>query len=204
MKITKLKFLVLSCCCIGCLFLSSSTTIDKDISLIRERYSQITQLKSKHLLEKSVIRYQCPDYPEEGTVTFYADHGEYRLVELSYSQGDHYGASEEYYIWDNQVFFYYFSSAIWSFDFSNSGDATEANTLDTFEENRVYFSEGKAIRCLKKNYEVRSTDEIPLTADKVANEAYDCFEGAAIINKYEQLLQLAESEDVPGCIWEEE
>ncbi|MBL6445145.1 hypothetical protein JMN32_02420 [Fulvivirga sp. 29W222] len=176
-------------------------TIIKDI---RSKYATVMGLKDKEALTVEVLEYRCPDFPEEGTITYYSQDEEVKLIEHSFSEGDHYGGKNQYLVWEGKLFFYFSDVGYWTFDMG-TGDEDEpvSQTKDIITESRFYFDNEEAVKCLSKNYEIRSRDAEKVKPENIPNEEINCFDSPEIMHKFKAIMEL-KGKGVNGeCIWNE-
>lgn len=171
------------------------------ISDVRAKFSEITGKVHDEKLEKEELYYDCPDYPEEGSVSYYSENGEVKMVEIENIEGDHGGSTVQYYLWDNQLFFVYYRRSYWSFD--NNESSENPQTVDTFIEQRFYFHKGEAVKCLDKTYKVYSARDINANSENTPNVEKDCHGAENLISEVNQLLKFQSMDlDEGACLWE--
>jgi hypothetical protein len=186
-----------------CSLLGQPDSKEKAINDIRKKYSIIEEAKDKGELDEAFTEYECSDYPESGSFTFYTDDTGVKLIAHSYVMGDHFGAEDLYYVWGGELFFLYSSSSSWTFDSESISDDSYTGTVDEMTETRHYFHKGEAIKCLEKNYKVRSSAKNKPTSATVPNAEAECGDTSSLQEKFEQILgfqNLKIEED--SCIWE--
>ena len=170
---------------------------------IRSKYATVASLKEKGALKAEVLEYSCPDYPAQGTVSFYSQGNEVKLIEHSFSEGDHYGGKEQYFVWDSQLFFCFSDVGTWMFDMGTmEGDELVSQTKDVITESRFYFHKEKAVRCLVKNYEIRSRDKEKVKPENIPNEETDCLDSEEVMSKFKTLMALKDRDENGECVWE--
>lgn len=180
---------------------SDAETAIKDI---RTKYATIIGLKEKNGLKVDEIDYECPDYPAGGTVWFYTDGDKVKLIEHSFSEGDHYGGKEQYFVWGGELFFCFSDVGYWTFDMETVEEGEPVTqTKDIITESRFYFHKGAAVRCLVKNYEIRSRDAEKVKPENIPNEETNCREAEEVLNKFKALMALRGQGLNGQCIWEE-
>lgn len=124
-----------------CSLASAAETPDPIIDQIRKDFEQAQQIK------KSAKKIQRNDYGEngEGNVTAYRTKGKdlhIAIVENEYAIGHHGGRNSYYYHPSGEMYF--------AFEFSSSF-YTAADPSSTVTERRLYFRDGKPVRCLERS-----------------------------------------------------
>lgn len=100
----------------------------------------IVKAKEDSTLIKKEFNYECPDNPEIGTITYYSDSTGIKLIEHSFSVGDHYGEDSQYFLWDGKLFFHFPRYGNWVFDSETvDKDGSNNSTIDNMTEERSYF-----------------------------------------------------------------
>lgn len=185
-------------------------TVDKKAAIreIRERYKIIAEAKKAGKLMEKTINYNCPGYPEDGDLTFYTDNSGLKLIELTFSGGSHFGGIDQYYVWDGKLFFSFYDQSWWNFDMNDEDYSEDSppitNTVDNFTEERFYFYNEQPIRCLQKNYEVKSSKRDNPKTENVPNEEVDCVNAKEVLQKFRQIMAIRNVEFQKGdCIWEQ-
>lgn len=167
------------------------------IEVVQAVYTDVEQLFTSAKLKLDSIDYTCEETGEAGQLNFYSYQGELRLVRHDYSAGDHFGATENYYVKDGELYFAFIENVAWSFDAEYpSEDPTVPPTKDEITEYRYYYhaaqagSEPTPIRCLQKDYVLRSAVELPTDPDQIPNQAMaDCKAGQEAYQKFLDILQ---------------
>lgn len=148
------------------------------VAEIRAKYNAIENAS----LQSDTIRYAPGDDPMEGTMKRYFRNGELVKVFLSYSMGDHGGAEENYYYDNGQLFFAFISDSSWGFTGKTLSNG-ESETVDTFNEHRLYFSDGSVIRYLKKSGKSADPNGKALALKNAENQHYNDPEFVAAVRK---------------------
>ncbi|MCI5057707.1 MAG: hypothetical protein MRY83_16450 [Flavobacteriales bacterium] len=167
------------------------------IEKIRQLYKVVIGQKQDSILTIKTKYYNCPDYPEEGSVTYYHNNNDIRLIELNYSDGGHSGAQEQFFVENGKLFFHFFDMSYWTFVDSEG----EQKTKDVFIQERTYFDNGKVIKCLSKEFSSNDGENVQDLSQKTPNkEIVDCGRDE-LLRKFKTLIQ-KESASNLGCIWE--
>lgn len=179
---------------------------DKEDELIYEiqnQYKVIITAKEKGELKEHTVVYECPDYPASGEIKFFSDKYGLKLIEHSSSDGNHSGSLDQYFLWNDELFFFFSEFSNWTFD-SNQEDNDEIeHTIDYITESRYYFNNDKALKCLKKNYEVYSARKENPKSENVKSEEIDCETAPDIMDKLVQIRGYKYSRNKAAkCIWE--
>ena len=176
---------------------------DELIYEIRNQYKVIIAAKEKGELNEHTVMYECPDYPASGEITFFSDKYGLKLIEHSSSDGSHSGGLDQYFLWNNELFFFYSEFGSWTFDTNQEDNDEVEHTIDHFTESRYYFNNGAAFKCLEKNYEVYSAKKENTKSEDVENEVIDCEAGPDILDKLVQIRGFKYlNNKTTECIWE--
>lgn len=128
---------------------------DKDLTsveTIKEEYDRLNaKLKSKQL-DSVGFNYDCNN-ERSGNVVFYSEKGELKIVKHSYAEYSHFSSTENYFIKNGDPFFIFKDEISWSFD---GGSPEKPETKDDIKEKRFYIVNNKAIKCLEKEYTLKS------------------------------------------------
>ncbi len=135
------------------------------IKQIRADYNRIESAS----LESESFRFAPSDDPMEGTLTRYYLNDELVKIHFSYVAGDHGGADESYYYDQGELFFIYISDSSWSFTGKTNANG-ESETIDTFQEHRIYVAGNHSIRYLLKAARSKKPEEGPSALAKAENE----------------------------------
>lgn len=168
---------------------------------IRKKYGYINQALNEGKLHEVSLTYDCPDYPEEGSISYFYENDQLRLIKYGSSDGSH-GADEwEFYVWEEKLFFAYQSGGYWTF----SGSDEEGNPLteDHLHEYRYYFHNESPIRCLEKQY-VQKSGQPNKSAAEIPNVEVECAGPTEADELFSKMRLLEDRSDLIGtCIWEE-
>lgn len=167
---------------------------------IKEEFGAVEKLFSTAQLTLDSLDYECETGPKGGTINFYKQENELRLVSNSFYEGDHFGATEKYYLKDGKLFFAFIKEGAWMFDSDlpeGDLDLTNPPTKDEIKEYRFYYTaDGTPLECLKKEYVIRSAIDLPVDPDQVQNTKIDCLRAKEIYRKFERLVNLEIIEDL--------
>lgn len=155
---------------------------------IRQKFSYIMKAKSDNLLTTTEFSYECPYEPGEGTITFFYEGEALRLVEYSFHEGEHYGGTDQYFVWNDELFFAYYDHGSWRFDYEN-GDFSNPQTVDEITQKRFYFDNQQPIRCLLKQFERYSRNIHHLASHDVPNQETSCDEAQTVQSTFKLLLE---------------
>ncbi len=155
MKILIKVFLILFFC-----FSKSLAQTEKNISFIKDKYKIITALLEKEKLTEVVLESECKDNGQNrASLTFYYNNNSLVYMLHSYDQG-HNSYTNHYYLDDDKLMFYFSENVSWIWDFECAPKQQEvSNEIWTYEEQRIYFNNEIAQKCLFKTYNERSIDQ---------------------------------------------
>lgn len=187
------------------LVLTGSSTVKKDtvrtekssdpIEEIKKEYAVLqTQLKAKKLSSKS-FNYNCND-ERSGKVTFYSDQKEIRIIEHSYDEYSHFGSTEQYFIKDGNLFFIFKEDTAWNFD---GGTPEKPITKDDITESRIYIQNNKPIKCLEKQYSIRSNAAEKPSPEKIPGKEVQC-NTDELMKTYQSLLKNKDQKGEIKCL----
>ncbi|SFN37018.1 hypothetical protein SAMN05421594_2395 [Chryseobacterium oleae] len=165
------------------------------IEEIKSEYSKLQkQLESKKLTSTD-FTYNCND-ERSGKVTFYSDQKEIRIIEHSYDEYSHFGSTEQYFIKDGNLFFIFKEDTGWNFD---GGTPEKPITKDDITESRLYIHNNKSIKCLEKQYSIKSDATEKPTPDKIPNKETQCHTDE-LMKTYQSLLRNKDKKGETKCI----
>ncbi len=171
---------------------SHQVSAPNSIEAIQKSYEQITTQKDQGLFDSTGFKYNCNN-EISGTVSYFTEKGQLRLVIHRYNEYDHHEAEEYYYIKDSTLFFIYNKELLWSFDSGPQG-----STKDNITEQRVYLIDQKPVRCLEKEYTIRSNATNNPRPDTIPNKEIECA-AVEVMKSYQQLLK-HRGKTPPGCL----
>lgn len=177
------------------------------ISSIKNRFQAINEWLKSAELRMDSVDYDCPDFPSGGKIQFYRHQGELVMLKHDFFEGDHFGGSETFYLRNEKPIFVFVQEGSWRFAGPESEDPVAPNTQDDIVEYRYYYDdyvagkEQSSLKCLKKDYVIRSWVDIPTEVDKIPNKAVECGEEAKeLLKKFEDLATTETSGF--DCDWE--
>lgn len=162
------------------------------IESIRSRFKATMAGLEDGSLTKSAVAFECDEDPISGEIWYYTDaSGSIKMIEDSYTMGDHGGKTIQYFLDDGELYFQFVTIGSWQFDVDGEG------TIDRTEEYRYYVDQDQLIRCLKKAYEVSSKDN---TTPKAKNEPTDCPDLASLKEAAQRLEALRNQPNAPAVV----
>ncbi|PQA93005.1 hypothetical protein B0A69_12640 [Chryseobacterium shigense] len=162
---------------------------------IKKEYNNIqTKLKAKKLTSTS-FNYNCND-EISGKVTYYSDEGEIRMIEHSYDENSHFGSTEQYFVKEGNLFFIFKEDTVWNFD---GGTPEKPITKDDITESRIYIQNNKPVKCLEKQYSIRSNTSGKPSPDKISNKETQCHIDE-LIKTYQSLLKNKDKKKEIQCL----
>jgi hypothetical protein len=167
--------------------------IPADIMGIKKAFAYTVSLRTQNKLDSVSFSYSCEE--TSGTIIYFYEAGKLRMIDYGYSEGDHGGSNEQYFIKDTTLYFVYNESDSWGFEPDGIG------TVDHIEETRTYIVNKQPVRCLEKNYFAHSRDKnYPNPPDSIQNMQISCPTYEEIIAPYQQILRFR-NHPSKGC-WE--
>ncbi|SHJ04940.1 hypothetical protein [Aquimarina spongiae] len=191
MKPTFLLLLLTSSLCFG-------QSRKGPLSDIRNKYQLIRELVDSNALRQHHTNYSCEETAEEGTLTFYYNGTELKHIVHIYKEG-HVQFRDEFYVWDNQLFFQYAIHNIWYKDYekTKSGKRKLVNVTLTLEE-RFYFKDREVIKCQFKDFENRS-NSLQRKTQHVRNKNIGCEQAQEALEKFDILAGYQEQRVADAC-----
>ncbi|MCK8524024.1 hypothetical protein M0D21_20775 [Aquimarina sp. D1M17] len=176
--------LLLLCTCLG--FGQSKKGALSDI---KNKYLLIRELVDSNALRVHHTDYSCEETSETGALTFYYNGTELKHIIHTYTKG-HVKYRDEFYIWDDELFFQYATHDIWYKDYKRkkNGKLQLVNVTLTLEE-RFYFKNRQILKCQFKDFENRSDNPKRKTTAYVRNKNVGCEEANKALEKYSILLK---------------
>ena len=187
LKTIKALFVLL---CLSQFIVAQTPEIEATIQDIREKYSKITKAKDKEQLSKREFYCEVPG----GVIVFtvYSQDDKIRLIEFG-DYGDPGGSGTSYYVWEDQLFFAYYTdhrlhNRIVTYDEETHFEQWH----ETFEitEERYYFKDEVPIRCLYKHFIDKD-----LKTENVPNQTMECDGAESVLESFRLLLGQASLED---------
>jgi hypothetical protein len=152
---------------------------------IRTKYAKINEMVRDGAMKKSVMNKKVDD--EVSEITWYEGGNGNRLIEQRWDDGSHGGFVNQFYVWENELFFIFGDSGYWQFD--GEDEDGESLTKDYVDEERCYFNKSESIRCLKKSYEFRNKEEMKKNKKSNKNKQVDCKPCKEFQKIYEVLIK---------------
>ncbi len=180
---------------------------DKDeiLSDIENKYQVINEFMSTDALRQYHTEYKYSDTSKKGPLTFYYNGNELKYILHIYVWG-HITYRDEFYIWDDQLFFQNTTHTIRYKDYRKKrfGKRTIENITLTLTD-KFYFKEGKLIKCEFKNYQNSSTTLKKIRANQMKDISTACDKANNALEKFEILKKFQEKEiknsrDLPRSI----
>ncbi|EJL68264.1 hypothetical protein [Chryseobacterium populi] len=160
---------------------------------IKKEYGILNGELSKGKLDSLSFKYECDE--RSGEVTFYSDKEGLKIIKHFYAEYSHFSSVENYFIKNETPFFILKEDTSWSFD---DGTPEKPETKDDIIEQRIYLQNGKAIKCLEKNYMVKSSGSSP-DPGKILNKEIQC-SGEELLKTYGLLLKSKEKRGEIKCL----
>ncbi|AXT54818.1 hypothetical protein J8L88_18045 [Aquimarina sp. MMG015] len=166
---------------------------------IKSKYSLIRELVDNNTLRQYHTDYTCEESLEKGAITFYYNSRELKHIIHQYTQG-HVSYKDEYYIWDDQLFFEFSIHKVKYKDYEKNRKKRieKVDVVLTLEE-RFYFDNFVPIKCQFKDFETRSNRIKNPKTNYVRNQTTDCDQSSRIIEKYYILLEYQDLDIVDAC-----
>lgn len=161
--------------------------IPKDIAEVKELYAVWEQKAAGGSFNKVSFDYNCQN-EKNGRLTYFFEDGILRIMEHTYTEYDHFSATDRYYIADGSPFFVYSKEAAWSFE-------AEGKTKDSVTEYRGYLVGGKPAECLVKKYILRSHGNNP-KPEEIPNKLSDCSKVQIMMLEFQKMANYRQAADV--------
>ncbi|WP_080779063.1 hypothetical protein [Chryseobacterium phocaeense] len=169
--------------------------ISDPIEEIKKEYAVLQgQLEAKKLGSKG-FTYNCNEEPS-GEVKFYSDKDEIKVIEHFYAEHSHFSASERYFIKNGKPFFIFREETVWNFD---GGTPEKPITKDDITETRIYLQNDKPLKCLQKQYSIRSDNKQKNVADQTAGKEIKCSVDE-VLKTYQSLLKHKDQKGEIQCL----
>lgn len=184
-------------------FITSFTSLSQSrkgvLSDIRNKYQLIRELVDTNTLRQHHTEYSCDEAIEKGGLTFYYNGNELKHIIHTYTKG-HVKFRDEFYIWDDELFFQYAIHKISYKDYEKnySGRRQLVNVILTLEE-RFYFEERNVIKCQFKDFENRNNRPKEIKTNNVKNVNVDCDQAQNALKKFDILLRYQNIEIKDAC-----
>lgn len=158
---------------------------------IQERYASVMKQLEGAAMDSTSFKYSCQG-EKTGTVTYFSHEGRLQLIVHRYTEYDHYSAVDRYFVEDDRLYFAYLNGVSWSFE-------DGGGTRDNVKERRIFVINQLPIRCLEKNYVIRSKASNNPRSETSPNKEVDCKSPASVIGPYQILLKY-KTEGTSGCL----
>ncbi|ROH99675.1 hypothetical protein [Chryseobacterium daecheongense] len=162
---------------------------------IKKEYEKFQDLLITKKLDSVKFEYDC-NGERSGKVVFYSDKEGLRIIQHSYAEYSHFSSVENYYVKNNKPFFIFKEDVSWNFD---GGTPEKPITKDDITEQRIYLQNNKAIKCLEKNYSIRSGDSHNPNPQKTANKEVNCSD-EELLKTYQLLMKNKEKRRKIQCL----
>lgn len=164
----------------------------ESVADIQKEYTRVTSNIQSGKMDSTSFSYNC-NVEKKGTVTYFSETGQLRMIKHRYNEYSHFSATEQYVVKDSALFFVLQSSLAWSFVDQNQ-------TKDNVTENRIYIIDSKPVKCLQKKFTVYSNTKDAPQADTVPNKEIECAALEPISDKFALLLKYANREEELACL----
>ncbi|RYE55792.1 MAG: hypothetical protein EOP48_09420 [Sphingobacteriales bacterium] len=164
-----------------------------DVASIQNAYANIVSKNKAGSLDSTSFKYSCHG-EKEGSVSYFTEKGRLVMIVHRYNEYDHYSAEDRYYVKDSTLFFSFNKSVTWAFE-----SGPEGATKDNIKERRVYLAGGEPIKCLEKNFVIRSQVKDNPRSEKVPSVEVDCPLSGTVMKPY-QLLVKYRNNPSSGCL----
>ncbi|ARS35450.1 hypothetical protein CA264_08365 [Pontibacter actiniarum] len=161
----------------------------KRVEDIKDAYAYVTSRVESGKMDSSSFNYNC--YGErKGTVSYFSEKGQLRLIRHSYSEYSHFSAVDSYYVQAGAPFFVFHDRLAWSF-------VQEGQTKDDVTQSRIYLINNRPVKCLQKKFTVYTNTKGAVDPDTIANKEIDCTSLEPIQNDFDFLVKYrAQREDL--------
>ncbi len=169
------------------------------LSDISNKYQLIRELLDTDALRQHHTDYSCQETSEKGSLAFYYNGSELKHIVHSYEKG-HVKFRDEFYIWDDQLFFQYAIHNIWYKDYEKNkyGKRKMVNVTITLEE-RFYFKDNRIIKCQFKDFENKSNYPKRIRTNHVRNKNVGCDQATKALEKFAILSTYQEIKVEDAC-----
>ncbi len=162
---------------------------------IQKAYAVIAAQREARSLDSVVLEYSCNNGEKSGTVAYYSKDGEVNLIVHRYAEYSHYSAEDQYFVRDSMLFFAFLKGVSWSFE-----EGPEGSTRDNIKEKRIYLLDKKPVRCLEKNYVIRSQIKDNPDPETVPDREVDCGSSGSLLKSFAQLAEYRQNPPPSGCL----
>ncbi|TDQ08257.1 hypothetical protein [Pedobacter metabolipauper] len=170
---------------------SSIAISPSSVEEIKQVYTATVNKLQSGSLDSTSFKYDC-NGERRGTVTYFFDKGKLSIIKHAYSEYDHYSATDQYFVNDDELFFAHLKEVTWSFE---SGGAAEGATKDNITERRYYVVKEKSIHCLEKKYTIRSHSSDNPQPEQVQSKEVACKPASSLNVDFRKLIAFRTSSD---------
>lgn len=166
---------------------------------IKNKYSLIRELANNNTLRQFYTDYTCEESLEKGSITFYYNSRELKLIVHQYTK-EKVSYKNEYYVWDDELFFQFSKHKVRYEDYKRAKKKRikKIDVMLNLEE-RFYFYNLFPIKCQFKYFETKSNPIKNPKTNYVRNTSTDCENSGRILEKYTILLDFQNIEIEDNC-----
>lgn len=139
----------------------------RNIAEIKKEFAVLNAKLQSKQLDSSGFMYECSE--TSGEAGFYYEGRQLRMVK-HFTADSHFSSVTCYYLKNDEIFFILKDDTVWSFD---GGSAEKPVTKDDISQQRIYLVEGNPVKCLEKEFTIRSTGSNP-DPGKIPNRETEC------------------------------
>lgn len=149
---------------------------DELIEALNQKKLAIDRLLASAELRHDSLAFECERTREGGRLSFFKEGEEVRLLRYAYYNGDHHGGTISVYVEKEQLFYAQVEESTWSFDEEALQDDGTPHTREDYTHYTYYYdSTGQeGVRCLQKDYVVRSVVALPTEVEKIKTNEISC------------------------------
>lgn len=159
---------------------------------IQQAYATVSTKLKSGALDSVSFKYSCNN-EKSGTVSYFSEKGQLRLVVHRYNEYSHFSGVDQYFVKDSTLFFVYRNSILWSFS------GPQGSTKDSITEQRTYLINQRPVRCLQKTFVVRSHAAHNPRSETVPGKEVDCTSVKSVIKAYRLLIKY-HNNTTTGCL----
>jgi hypothetical protein len=171
-------------------------TEEEHIDIIRQDFADIGEKLAAGEFAVDSIDYNCEDMMQEGRFMIYSEGDDVRMATHDFSAGGHSGEVQYWYFRQGELFFHMRETGYWQFggELTLQEDGSETpGTIDHLTEERHYIVDGKVVRKLFKEYQLKSW-EVGVDPTTVPNTAVDT--DGSLPDGYEWLTEVMKGRKV--------
>lgn len=161
---------------------------------IQKEFYRVQSNINKRQLDSTGFKYECNE--RVGDAGYYYEGKDLKMIRFS-TADSHFSSEQYYYINTGKLYFVYIKETLWSFE-SVTDDKPE--TKDEIREKRFYIIDGKPIRCLEKNYTIRSSSVNNPNPDEIKNTEMKNCSSADIENQFDVLMKYRNNRKMQNCL----